>query len=174
MPCLLNIIHLLFQNGEFSHPKWSQNIAKIRVDRIPFSTWSKSIHLENSGKKWFLSNVSSTFFSKINVIQLGIERYPINTNFCMVEVLDEIYIMCNTQSLMWAPYGPERRVTEREAPLPLLERSQALMLLKMSFASTCLLSVDAPIWSEMRHNHKVVFFFEFWILNFALGVYLST
>lgn len=91
MPCLLNIIHLLFQNGEFSHPKWSQNIAKIRVDRKPFSTWSKSIHLENSGKKWFLSNVSSTFFSKINVIQLGIERYPINTNFAWLKYLTNLH-----------------------------------------------------------------------------------
>lgn len=98
------------------------NYAQIRYNWISFDTCSKSIYVEKSEKKViFIQCVWYVFFFKINVIRLVKKRYLINTNCCMVGILNEVCVMYNSDH--WCGLGIG---TKKGSGSHLLDRSQIL------------------------------------------------
>lgn len=71
-----------------SDPKILQKFVLIGYHSVPDP---KAFILKIVGKSGFYPMCQVHFFSKINVIQLGIERYPINTNFAWLKYLTNLH-----------------------------------------------------------------------------------
>lgn len=113
--CEIHLLDPINNSRSFENAKFGVVKCRLMISRITL-IFEKNVR--DTGSK---SNFAHFF--KINAFWWGIERHPINTSFCMVEVLNKLYMMCDSNHRCGSWYGPEKGRTWGEAPLLLLERS---------------------------------------------------
>ena len=83
------------------------NHVKNQVDRIPIHTWSKRIYLEKHGLGTLDRTHAQLMFFKINAFGSGMNWYPINLIFYMVDFLDDPEKMNGSDGRCGPGMGPQ-------------------------------------------------------------------